>query len=689
MSEILWQPTPEAIDGSLMRAFQRFVAERHGESGPASPVSKNPGDDDYDALYRWSVDRRGDFWRAVWDFCEVVGEPGERVMTDPDAMPGAGFFPDARLSFAENLVRRRDDAPAIVFRREDGARRVLSYAEVHDQVGRLQQAFRDAGVGPGDRVAAYLPNVPEAITAMLAATSLGAVWSSCSPDFGVPGVLDRFGQIEPTILLTADGYLYKGKRFDLRGGGGARGGGKGEDKLRAVVDGLPTVKTTVVLGYTTGEARDGSARPDLDGLRDAVAWSDWVPDDAPAPTFERFPFDQPLYILFSSGTTGKPKCIVHGAGGTLLQHLKEHRLHSDLRPGQVLFYFTTTGWMMWNWLVTGLASGATLVLYDGNPMHPGPAAMLDMAQDERIEIFGTSAKFIDAIKKAGLVPRDSHDLSALRTLCSTGSPLVPESFDYVYRDVKPDVQIASISGGTDIVSCFVLGCPIRPVRRGEIQCRGLGMAVEVWDPDGEAIIGEPGELVCTRPFPSMPVGFWNDPDGARYRAAYFDYYRDGAGSGDSTRPRIWRHGDWCTLTENDGLLIYGRSDATLNPGGVRIGTAEIYREVEQLDEIEEAIVVGQDWRGDQRIILFVRMASGLELDDALRQRIVARIRQNNTARHVPAKILAITDIPRTRSGKISEIAVRDVIHGRPVKNTEALANPEALEQFKGRPELAE
>ena len=566
-------------------------------------------------------------------------------------------FPDARLSFAENLLRRQDDSPAIVFRREDGQRRVLTFAEVHEQVLRLRRAFRDAGLRPGDRVAAYLPNIPEAVIAMLAAASLGCVWASCSPDFGVPGVLDRFGQIEPKILLATDGYLYKGKRFD------------GKEKLIAVVDGLPSVERTVVLGYT-------KQAPDLDGIRGSVDWNGWVPSSAQPETLERFPFDQPLYILFSSGTTGKPKCIVHGAGGTLLQHLKEHQIHTDLRPDDVFFYFSTTGWMMWNWLVTGLASGATIVLYDGHPMHPTAAALLDMAQEERVQVFGTSAKYLDALRNAALRPRETHDLSSLRTICSTGSTLLPESFDYVYEDVKSDVLLASIAGGTDLVSCFVLGCPVRPVRRGEIQCRGLGMAVEVWDADGNAVTDESGELVCVKAFPSMPLRFWNDPDDAKYRAAYFDHF-----------PGVWRHGDWCRITANDGVVIAGRSDATLNPGGIRIGTAEIYRDVEQFEEIEEAIVVGQEWEGDQRIVLFVRPAAGHTLDDDLADRIRVRIRSNHTARHVPAKILSVTDIPRTRSGKISEIAVRAVVHGRPVKNTEALANPEALQQFRDRPEL--
>ncbi|MGD8376246.1 MAG: acetoacetate--CoA ligase [Acidobacteriota bacterium] len=649
MSDVLWNPTPEAIASSRMQAFHRHVTAAHG-------LSQDP-DDLYRSLYRWSLEEPAAFWRAVWDFCDVIGEPGVRPLVDGDRMPGARWFPDAKLSFAENLLRRRDDTPAMIFRREDGRRRVLTFAETHEEVQRLRRAFRDEGLQPGDRVAAYLPNIPEAITAMLAATSLGGIWSSCSPDFGVSGVLDRFGQVDPKILLSVDGYPHKGQRFEQR------------DKLAEVVDGLPGLRRTVVLGYTRPD-------PELADIRDVARWDDWVPAPAAPEAFERFPFDQPLYILFSSGTTGKPKCIVHGAGGTLLQHLKEHRLHTDLRPGDRLFYFTTTGWMMWNWLVTGLASEATLVLHDGNPMYPSQSALLDMAQEEKVTVFGTSAKYIDALKKAGLKPRETHDLSALRTICSTGSPLLPESFDYVYEDVKRDVQLASIAGGTDIVSCFMLGCPVRPVRRSEIQCRGLGMAVEVWDDDGRPLLDRPGELVCVKPFPSMPVSFWDDPDDARYRSAYFEHY-----------PGVWRHGDWCRLTPADGIVVYGRSDATLNPGGVRIGTAEIYRAVEQFPEVEEAIVVGQDWEGDQRIILFVRLAEGHTLDEDLAGRIRRHIRATQTPRHLPKKILAVTDIPRTRSGKISEVAVREVIHGRPVKNTEALANPEALQQFRDRPEL--
>jgi acetoacetyl-CoA synthetase len=646
MSEILWQPGRDRLEASRLRGFQRFLAARHG-----LPVA------DYAALHRFSIQDPAAFWRAVWDFCGVIGEPGGQALAEGDRMPGARWFPEARLSFAENLLRRADGAPAIVFRREDGLRRAVTFAELRDQVGRARRALRDAGLRPGDRVAAYLPNVPEAIVGMLATASLGGVWSSCSPDFGAAGVLDRFGQIAPRVLLAADGYLYKGARHD------------GMEKLAEILGGLPSVERAVVLGYT----RD---RPDLRALRGAVSWDDWLPAEPDRSPLERFPFDQPLTILFSSGTTGKPKCIVHGAGGTLLQHLKEHQLHTDLQPGDAFFYFTTTGWMMWNWLASGLASGATLVLYDGSPMHPAPAALLDLAQEERVAVLGTSAKHIDGLRKAGLRPRRTHDLSAVRTICSTGSPLAPEAFDYVYRDVKPDVQLASISGGTDIVSCFVLGCPILPVRRGEIQCRGLGMAVEVRDEAGRAVDDAPGELVCVKPFPSMPLGFWNDPDGSRYRSAYFERF-----------PGVWTHGDWCRLTEHGGVIIYGRSDATLNPGGVRIGTAEIYREVERFDEIAEAIAVGQEWQGDQRIVLFVRMAEGRSLDDDLADRIRRRIRSANTPRHVPARILAVADIPRTRNGKISEIAVRDVLHGRPVKNTEALANPEALDQFRDRPEL--
>ena len=636
----LWTPSPTRVRGTAMHAF----LQRTGHA-------------DYPALHAWSVREPAAFWRELWDFCGVRGEMGERVLVDGDRLPGARWFPDARLSVAENLLWRRDDAPAIVLQREDGHRRQLSFAELADQVGRAQRAFHAAGLREGDRVAAFIPNIPEAIVTALAVASLGAIWSSASPDFGVQGVLDRFGQVEPRFLVVADGHLYKGQVFSS------------EEKLRGVLAGLPTVERVLVVRDTGGT--DPSTIP---GAEDFAAFLAAAP--AGPPEFPRFAFAQPLYILFSSGTTGRPKCITHGAGGTLLQHLKEHRLHSDLRVDDRFFYFTTTGWMMWNWLVSGLATGATLVLYDGSPFHPRPQVLWDLAERERLTLFGTSAKFLDACKKVGLKPAETHDLSALRTLCSTGSPLVPESFDYVYEDIKADLQLASIAGGTDIVSCFMLGNPVLPVWRGEIQCRGLGMDVQVFGDDGRPVVGEPGELVCASPAPSMPVGFWGDDDGSRYRAAYFEHF-----------PGVWRHGDLVELTEHGGVIVYGRSDATLNPGGVRIGTAEIYRQVEQIPSVEEAIVGGQEREGDQRVVLFVRLGEGLVLDDALRAEIRRRIRENTTPRHVPAVIAQVADIPRTRSGKISELAVREVIHGRPVKNTEALANPEALEFYRDRSEL--
>ncbi len=646
MPEPLWIPDAGRLARARMRAFLQQLPL------PSAPRWS------YEELRSWSVREPGAFWSQVWDACGVRGEKGARILLDGDRMPGARWFPDAALSFAENLLRRRDDQPAILFRREDGLRRTLTFAGLLEEVSRLQAAFRASGLKAGDRVAAILPNIPEAVTAMLAVASLGGIWSSCSPDFGVEGVLDRFGQIEPRFLLAVDGYIYKGRRFDCL------------EKLAQITSRLPGLEKTLVLPYA-------GVSPDLGGISRAVEWRSFL-ESAPAQplTLERFPFDQPLYILFSSGTTGSPKCIVHGAGGTLLQHLKEHQLHTDLGPGDRLFYFTTTGWMMWNWLVSALASGSTIVLYDGSPFHPDARALWDLVEQERVTVFGTSAKYLDAVKKAGLEPRESHHLESLRAILSTGSPLVPESFDFVYEKVKGGLQLASISGGTDLISCFALGCPILPVFRGEIQCRGLGMKVEVWNQDGVPVVGEPGELVCTGPFPSMPVRFWNDPGGKRYRAAYFEHF-----------PGVWRHGDWVELTDRGGMVIYGRSDATLNPGGVRIGTAEIYRQVEQVDEVEEAVVVPQEWQGDQRVVLFVKLRRGAHLDEALRKRIRSRIRDNTTVRHVPAKILAVRDIPRTRSGKISEIAVREILHGRPVRNKEALANPGALDQFRNRPEL--
>jgi len=649
----LWQPSPERIERAQLTHFIKAV------SGTLAPSL-----DDYHELWRWSIERPEHFWPAVWKFCEVISsELWDVALEDGDQMPGARWFTGARLNFAENLLRR--DAPdrlALVWRGEDGSRRSFTQAELYDQTARLAGALRALGVGPGDRVAGFLPNCPEAVIAMLAAASLGATWSSCSPDFGIQGVLDRFGQIRPKVLFTADGYRYGGKRIDSIA------------RIRSVLEQIEGVEQVVLVPFL-GASQDPG--PDPSTLPDAVLWADFLSGEREL-QFEQLPFDHPLYILYSSGTTGVPKCIVHGAGGTLLQHLKEHRLHTDIGPDDTLFYFTTCGWMMWNWLVSGLATGATLVLYDGNPFHPGPQALWQMAEEEGITVFGTSAKYLAAVEKAGYAPGEHYRLDALRAILSTGSPLMPASFDFVYRDIKKDLQLASISGGTDIVSCFALGCPILPVHRGELQCRGLGMAVEIYDEQGRSHTEEPGELVCTRPFPAMPIGFWNDPDGSRYRSAYFERF-----------PGVWHHGDWARLTRHGGLVIYGRSDAVLNPGGVRIGTAEIYRQVEKLDEVVESLAIGQQWGDDQRVILFVRLREGLTLDDELREKIRQVIRENTTPRHVPAKILQVSDIPRTLSGKIVELAVREVVHGRPVKNTDALANPDSLDEFRDRPELAE
>jgi acetoacetyl-CoA synthetase len=644
MNQPLWQPGPDRIAASNLARFCRQVGQ------PA----------DMAALYRWSIGEPEAFWRAVWSFSGVIGEgPGTVRIENPDKMPGAHFFPDARLNYAENLLRRRDDGDAIVFRGEDKVRRRFSHRQLYDLVSRLAQAMTAAGVVPGDRVAGFVPNLGETLAAMLAAASIGATWSSCSPDFGVQGVLDRFGQIAPKLLITADGYHYGGKSFDSL------------QRIGECLKQLPSVERVVVLPYL-------AEKPDLAGLPRAVSLGDFIaPYKAGEIAFARLPFNHPLFIMYSSGTTGVPKCIVHGAGGTLLQHLKEHQLHSDIWPDDRQFYFTTCGWMMWNWLVSGLASGATLLLYDGSPFHPDGNVLFDFAAEEGCTFFGTSAKFIDACAKAGIAPIENKDLGVLRTITSTGSPLLPESFDYIYARVKKDVCLSSISGGTDIISCFVLGNPIGPVWRGEIQCRGLGLKVEAWNDEGQPVVGEKGELVCAAPFPCMPVGFWNDPDGQKYFNAYFGRF-----------PGVWCHGDYVELTEHGGMIIYGRSDAVLNPGGVRIGTAEIYRQVEQLPEVLESIVIGQDWEGDVRVVLFVRLQPGVALDEALAKKIAQQIRRNTTPRHVPAKILQVADIPRTKSGKITELAVRDVVHGRAIKNREALANPEALELFRNRVELA-
>ena len=647
MTGPLWQPSKSAIAQSQMAQF----AEQAGVVAAAADV-------EYQQLWQWSVDNRQQFWKEIWQQFEIIGEMGDVVLAH-DEMPGAQWFPKAKLNFAENLLRRRDHADAIVFVAEDGSRRAITFAQLAEQVRCLRTSLMHAGVGEGDRVAAYLPNVPEAIIAMLATSSLGAVWSSCSPDFGVAGVIDRFGQIEPKVLLGCVAYTYKSKVIDV------------SDKLREIVGGLPSVEQVVVVPYA-----------------DAIAAANYVEDDLATPhalfddfimagmsgalEFVALDFNHPLYIMFSSGTTGKPKCIVHGQGGTLLQHRKEHSLHCDLRPDEKIFYFTTTGWMMWNWLSSALAVGATVVLYDGNPFYPDASKMFNLIDSEQINVFGTSAKFIDACKKAQVNPRGDNDLSSLRCILSTGSPLIAESFDWVYENIKLDLMLASITGGTDLLSCFALGSPISPVWRGEIQQRGLGMDVAVYDSEQTKLIGESGELVCLQSFPSMPIGFWQDDNDARYLAAYFEFF-----------PGVWRHGDWVEITEHGGLIMYGRSDATLNPGGVRIGTAEIYRQVESFSEILEAVVVGKNTSdGDQEVMLFVVMSGDTPLSQELQQQIAQRIRENTTSRHVPAQISAVNDIPRTRSGKISEMAVRDVLHGRDVANSEALANPDSLDAFR-------
>ena len=645
----LWTPSAERIAASRMDAFRRQVNQRHGLALA-----------DYPALHAWSIEHREAFWQAIVDSFDVrFHNPPRTVLEEGPRMPDARWFPGATLNFAEHLLRRRDEATAVVAIGEDGSRESLSHAELAAQVAGLQRSLRAAGVGVGDRVAAFMPNTWQTLVGMLAATSLGATWSSCSPDFGTQGVIDRFGQIEPKVLIACAGYRYAGKVLDLTG------------KLNEILEKLPSLQQLVVVPYARPEARP----TDYKSVALTTLWNDFYQSGG-EPEFTPVPFAHPLYILYSSGTTGVPKCIVHSTGGVLLQHLKEHALHTDLHSGDVLFYYTTCGWMMWNWLVSGLAVGASLVLYDGSPFHPGPERLMDLVDAEAIKVFGTSAKYIAALEKAGVRPAQTHSLDSLQTLLSTGSPLAHESFDYVYRDIKADLCLSSISGGTDIVSCFALGNPTAPVWRGELQCKGLGMAVEVWDDDGRRLRSGKGELVCTRHFPSIPVGFWNDPQGEKFHDAYF-----------ATFPGIWAHGDYAEETAHGGLVIHGRSDAVLNPGGVRIGTAEIYRQVEKVDEVLESIAIGQDWQGDVRVVLFVRLREGVQLDESLEEKIRRTIRANTTPRHVPAKIIAVADIPRTLSGKIVELAVRNVVHGRPVKNTDALANPQALELYRELEEL--
>ncbi len=636
----LW--TPSSPESTQLAAFMRGLGQERL---------------DYQAFWRWSVDHPEKFWNAVWDFTGVIGEKGDVVLQDGDRMPGAKFFPKARLNYAENLLKRRDDVPAMIFRDEMARERTITFAELYAEVARWQKQLKDWGVRKGDRVAAFMPNMPETIIACLAVTSLGAIWSSASPDFGVQGLIDRFGQIEPKVLITVDGYFYNGKTLDCL------------QKVKEVAPQLRGLEHIIVVPFTQDV-------PDFSFLPNAVLCAGFA--GASEVVFERVEFNHPLVIMFSSGTTGIPKCIVHGHGGTLLQHLKEHQLQTNAKSGDSIFYFTTCGWMMWNWLVSGLASGATLLLFDGSPFYPDGNVLWEFTSKHKAMLFGTSAKYIDALKVNGLNPGRDYDLSHLKVVSSTGSPLVHESFDFVYSHIKKDLHLASISGGTDIVSCFVLGNPISPVYRGEIQGPGLGMAVDVFDDEGKPIPAGAGsgELVCTKPFPCMPVMFWNDPDNVKYRAAYFERFDN-----------IWCHGDWIERTRHNGLIIHGRSDATLNPGGVRIGTAEIYRQVEQIPDVVESIAVGQDWEGDVRIILFVKLKPGAQLDDVLAEKIKKQIKTGASPRHVPAKIIQITDIPRTKSGKITELAVRDVIHGRKIKNIEALANPEALELYKGLAQL--
>lgn len=646
--KMIWQPSADRISRSQMTAFIKYVNQQW-----QLELS------DYAALYQWSIDKPELFWSAVWDFCQVIAsESATKVVEQREKMPGAKWFVGAKLNFAENLLRFRNDHPALVFRNEQGPRRSLTYNELYQQVAQLAAALRKAGIKTNDRVAGYMPNMPETIIAMLATTSIGAIWSSCSPDFGAQGVYDRFNQVQPKIIFATDGYFYNGKTFSSL------------EKIAHLEENIPSIEKTIIIPYL-------QTAPELSLLKKASIYEDFCDKTANSIQFEQLAFDHPLVILFSSGTTGVPKCIVHGAGGVLLQHLKELKLHTDISANDVFFYYTTCGWMMWNWLTSGLTTGATLVLYDGSPFHPNKSAMFDLIEQEKISVFGSSAKFISAAEKYELEPKKTHNLTSLKTILSTGSPLLPANYTYVYQQIKPDVCLSSISGGTDIVSCFALGNPLLPVYPGELQCRGLGLKVEIYDEANHPVRQQKGELVCTAAFPVMPIYFWNDPNGEKYQQAYF-----------AKIPGIWAHGDYAELTEHDGLIIYGRSDAVLNPSGVRIGTAEIYRQVEAFDEVMESLVIGQEWKDDIRIVLFVKLQNGLQLSDELKERIKNSLRTNASPHHVPAKIIQIPDIPRTISGKIVELAVREVIHDRPIKNKDAIANPEALDFYKQLPELS-
>lgn len=647
MSKLLWEPTQEAIQNSNMMHFMNAV-----------DTTYKTNLNNYSELYQWSIHYPEKFWTMVWEFCGVEASRScDEVLIRAEEMPGAQWFVGSELNFAENLLKHRSKKIALIFRGENGARRTMSYNDLYMLVAQTASALRKMGVTAGDRVVGWMPNCPETIIAMLATASIGAIWSSCSPDFGIHGVLDRFGQIAPKVLFTVDGYYYNGKTYDVL------------TKVPELVSQLPSLEKIIVVPFVTQTI-------ETKNIQRAVLYQDFLDKSVKDIVFEQLPFDHPVYIMFSSGTTGVPKGIVHGAGGTLLQHLKELVLHVNLTERDTICYFTTCGWMMWNWFVSSLAVGATLVLYDGSPFYPNPAAMFDLIDAEEISVYGTGAKYIAAIEKNSTHPMGTHRLSSLRCILSTASPLLPESFEFVYNHIKRDLCLSSISGGTDIISCFALGNPILPVYSGELQCRGLGMKVEVYNEDGKSIVEEKGELVCLAPFPSMPVYFWNDPNGEKYHRAYFEKY-----------PNIWAHGDYAEITEHDGLIIYGRSDAILNPGGVRIGTAEIYREVEKISEVIESIAVGQEWENDTRIILFVRLRDNVALDDELRERIKKDIRQQLSPRHVPAKIMQVRDIPRTVNGKIMELAVRNVVHNEVVKNLDAIANPESLDYFKNIAEL--
>ncbi len=647
MSQLLWQPSEERIKQTNMFDFMQYVNDRHGKDFAR-----------YNDLYQWSIEESPAFWATLWEYSQVIhSQPYDEVVDDISKLPGARWFEGARLNFAENLLRYRDDHIALSFRGEGQPTVSITYAELFDQVGRLAQSLRHLGIKPGDRVAGFMPNMIETVVAMLAATSIGAIWSSCSPDFGIKGVLDRFGQIEPRVLFTANGYRYNGKEYDSL------------ERIAQILRELPSIEKVIVVPYT-------DPAPDPGRVRDGVLLEDFLADFPADLPFEQVPANHPLYILYSSGTTGVPKCIVHGVVGTLVQHIKELQLHSDVKRDDTIFYFTTCGWMMWNWLASSLALGARVLLYDGSPFYPDSSAMWQMAEDEGITIFGTSASYLAALEKAGVKPGESFDLTPLKAVLSTGSPLSVESFQFVYRDIKEDLCLSSISGGTDIISCFALGNPMGPVYAGELQVRGLGMKVEAYDEEGHSVVGQQGELVCSMPAPSMPIHFWNDPDNRKYHDAYFDMY-----------PGVWRHGDWIEITEHGGVIIYGRSDATLKPSGVRIGTAEIYRQVELIPEVTDSLVVGQDWDNDIRTVLFVQLREGVQLSDELVNKIKATIRQNASPRHVPTKIIAVDDIPYTISGKKVELAVRKLIHGQEVKNRDALANPESLDLYSDLPEL--